>query len=130
MGKLSTGRGIDPSPGELEILHVVYKTDEATAREVYEFFGKEISLSAIQSYMNRLVDKDLLVRRTEGRTFFYKPTEVVGVLFARLLKRLRKALPQTAAEVIGHLAAEKLSDDDIKAIKKLVATGGKGKGKR
>ena len=100
---------------------MIHRKKEATARDVYEYFGKELSLSAIQTYLKRMVQKGLISRRVTGRTFWYQATERQDALFARLFRQLRAAIPQRPGEVLAHMAGEgELDDDDVKQLKTII----------
>jgi predicted transcriptional regulator len=59
--------------GELEarIMEAVWLLEEATVREMCQHLGENCNYKTIMTVANRLVEKQVLVRRRQGRAFVY-----------------------------------------------------------
>lgn len=91
------GRGGAPSLGERElaVLEVLWARGAASAQVVRDAMsGPRVTLSTVQSTLERLTRKGLLSRRKEGRSYCYAPTLRRSELITRLLREL-------AADVAG-----------------------------
>jgi predicted transcriptional regulator len=69
-----------PTPRELEILKILWRTGEATVREVYEAMREStrdgespIAQNTVQAFLRTMEQKKLVQHRTQGRTFIYRP---------------------------------------------------------
>ena len=71
--KLPSVRPRTPSLGkrELAILEVLWQQGSLSAQQVHSFLLEDITLSTVQSTLERLHRKDLLQRHKESRAFFY-----------------------------------------------------------
>ena len=71
--KLPGVRSRTPSLGkrELAILEVLWQQGSLSAQQVHSFLLEDITLSTVQSTLERLHRKDLLQRHKESRAFFY-----------------------------------------------------------
>ena len=88
-------------PREREIAMIVYDGGHATANEVLQELSGRLTNAAVRSMLNRLVDKDVLIREMPwgSRQFVYRPA-----VTAAQVRRL--ALEQFASDFHdGSLAA-------------------------
>ncbi|MFV0446398.1 MAG: BlaI/MecI/CopY family transcriptional regulator, partial [Planctomycetaceae bacterium] len=64
-----------PTPGELEILKILWDRGPSNGRDVMHLLnmdGKDRAYTSVTSLMNVMVDKGLLQRTPEGRAFLYE----------------------------------------------------------
>ena len=72
---------------ELLVLDVLWESGEATAQAVHNEMPDEgVSLSTVQSTLERLHRKRLIERAKQGRAFRYRPTMNKSQLIAGLLR--------------------------------------------
>lgn len=75
--------------GDLEVatLEAIWSRGEADARELHHFFSpsRGISLSTVQSTLERLHRKGLLVREKVSHAYVYSPAESREAVMARLV---------------------------------------------
>jgi predicted transcriptional regulator len=91
------GRHRAPSLGERElaVLEMLWNQGPASAQRVQRAMsGRRVTLSTVQSTLERLTRKGLLSRRKEGRSYCYTPVVRRSELITRLLREL-------AADVAG-----------------------------
>lgn len=96
----------EPTDRELEILKVLWDRGEATVREVYEDLREQAAIvqNTVQAFLRTMEEKGLVIHRTEGRTFIYRPTQprtdtsqqMVSGLLERLFDGAMDQLVQSA----------------------------------
>ncbi len=66
-------RSEHPTPGELEILQIIWRHGPCTVRQVLEELNeiRPRAYTSVMSLLNVMVDKKLLRRRPHGRAFLY-----------------------------------------------------------
>jgi len=78
--------------GELEklVLKYFWCTKEADAKQVYAYFEKQRggSLNTIQSTLDRLFKKGLLLRNKEGHAFHYRAAKQRNAFIGQLVKEV------------------------------------------
>jgi predicted transcriptional regulator len=85
----SRKRARTPSLGERElaVLDVLWQHAPRTAQEVKDQMpGRAVSLSTIQSTLERLHRKDVLLRQKRSRAFYYAPKLQRGELISSLIR--------------------------------------------
>lgn len=70
---------------ELDILDVLWRTGGASAQDVLDELPESISLSTVQSTLERLHRKDLLSRQKQGRAYVYSARISKARLISSLL---------------------------------------------
>jgi predicted transcriptional regulator len=108
------------TPQELEIMKVVWSRGHATVRDVYEALLEErkVAYTTVMTMMNVLEKKGHLRKRTEGRSYLYRPTrpqrQVVGSMVREFVQRV---FGGQAAPLLAHLVEdERLTADDLDAL--------------
>jgi len=95
-----------PTPGELEVLKILWDRGPATVRQVMDELNKtrRRAYTSVMSLLNVMTDKGLLARRAQGRAFVYRASverdktlrEMVGDLLGR-------AFEGSATALVAHL---------------------------
>ncbi len=98
-------------------MKVVWSRGTATVRDVYEALLEErrIAYTTVMTMMNVLERKGHLRKKTEGRSFLYRPTrpqrQVVGSMVREFVERV---FGGSAAPLLAHLVdEEKLSPEEL-----------------
>lgn len=109
---------------EMEVLHHVWKLEEATVKEVRKRIleKREVAYTTIMTVMKNLADKGYLKYRKEGVTYVYSPAQepesvrsnLIGDLINKVFKGSPKELVQTLVK------NENLSDKDRLEIKQMI----------
>ncbi len=96
-----------PTPGELEILKILWETGSLTVREVLDLLnrtGAPRAYTSIMSLLNVMADKGLLERVPEGRAFRYRPlverSQTLGGLVGDVWQR---AFGGSASSLVARL---------------------------
>ena len=117
------------SAGELEIMAMLWDGGPLTLAEAHCRFGrygKPVGYTTVQTRLNRLVQKRLAAR-DDGRPAKYRAAvsaEAVGRRHLDLL--LEKVSGGSVVPLVAHLiSGQKLSADEIRELKRLVADAGR-----
>ncbi|HLJ13084.1 MAG TPA: BlaI/MecI/CopY family transcriptional regulator [Bryobacteraceae bacterium] len=119
-----------PSAAELEILAALWRLGPATVREVHEALGKDIGYTTTLKQMQLMHEKGLLVRSERFRSHVYEPgipkaqtqQQIARDMLARVFDSSAKSL------VMGALAAQPASREELVEIQKMLAAYVKEKG--
>jgi predicted transcriptional regulator len=99
----------NPTPGELEILSILWAQSPLTVREVREALNRRRprAYTSVMSLLNVMTEKGLLSRKPSGRAFVYLPkagrTKTMRRMLADLLGR---AFEGSASLLVAHLLEE------------------------
>lgn len=112
------------SDAEHKVMEVLWHRAPQTATDVAEALADERdwSLQTVKTLLSRLANKGAVAHERDGRRFLYRPIlereDYVEGESRRLVDRL---FGGRAAPLIAHLAErDRLSDDDVRAIEKLL----------
>lgn len=112
------------SEAEHAVMEVLWERGTATAAEVCEAVcgQRDWSLPTVKTLLSRLVQKQAIETRPDGRRFLYSPVmaraDYIGGESRRLVNRL---FGGKAASLVAHLAeSEALSEDDLAEIEALL----------
>ena len=119
-----------PSAAELDILAALWRLGPATVREVHEALGKDIGYTTTLKQMQLMHEKGLLARSERFRSHVYEPgvpreqtqQQIAGDMLARVFDSSAKSL------VMGALAAQPASREELAEIRKMLAAYAKEKG--
>ena len=111
-----------PTPGELEILRILWERGPSTVREVLELVPQERAYTSVMSLLNVMTEKKLVTRKAEGRAFRYtaklKPDQTEGKIVGHLLDRVFSG--STTALVARLLEQSQPSSEELAEIRKLI----------
>lgn len=112
------------SDAEHAVMEVLWERGTLTATEVCDDVCEKRgwSLATVKTLLSRLVQKQAIATRPDGRRYLYSPViervDYVGGESRRLVNRLFNG---RAASLVAHLAeTEALSDDDLAEIEALL----------
>ena len=113
------------TPGELEVMQVLWDHGEMKPAEIQDAFVREIKNPALRSVLSVLVDKGHVTRRQVGKAFFYKAKTRRQSAFRSMLRDLAQAFGDgsTKSLLFNLVKAEKLTDEDVAALKRLIDGG-------
>jgi predicted transcriptional regulator len=127
---VSTGSAL-PTGAELDILAVLWRLGPSTVRDVHDALGKTSTYTTTLKQMQLMTEKGLLVRSERFRSHVYEagvPKEqtqqqIAGDLLARAFDGSAKSL------VMGALAAQPASSEELEEIRRLIDNYEKSSGK-
>lgn len=121
-----------PTDAELDILAVLWRLGPATVRDVHEELGKDSGYTTTLKQMQLMTEKGLLLRSERFRSHVYEagvPKEQTQKQIAGDL--LRRAFDGSARSLmLGALAAQPASEEELAEIKGMIEEFEKGKGKQ
>ena len=98
-----------PTPGELEVLKVLWARGPSTVREVMEVLNRrrERAYTSVMSLLNVMTEKRLVSRTQRGRAFTYEPREGREETLAKMVRDLLgRAFEGSASSLVAHVLEE------------------------
>jgi len=123
------------TPGEIEVMQVLWEHGELKPSEIEERFPRPIKNAALRFQLKTLLEKGHVKRRKVGKAYRYQAmTEREGA-FKKMARRFAEGFCQgSAAGLIAELIkTEELTPEEIKELRDLAASKAAGeppKGKR
>ena len=107
---------------EFEVMTVLWKGGALKPAEIERKFPRPIRNAALRSLLLLLLEKGRVTRKKIGKAYYYKAKTPQTSEFKRHIRRLAAAFFRGSpsaliAQLIKH---EKLSDQDIRELKKIV----------
>ena len=110
------------TPGELEIMQVLWSSGALKPGEIQEKFPRPIRNAALRSALLVLLEKGHIKREKNGKAYFYSAKTPRNGAFDGMARRLAEAFwGGSEAAMIAHLIkSEELSDEDIRELRNIV----------
>ncbi len=131
---MSRPRSEHPTPGELEVLKILWDRGRCAARQVWEVLNerRRRHYTSVNSLLNTMADKDLLTRHCDQRAFLYEantPREKTqGQLVQDLVGRAFAGSPSALVlQVLDHCNP---SPEEMDQIAKMIREYRKQRGKK
>jgi predicted transcriptional regulator len=114
---------------EADLMEVLWERGASTVSEVRDFLNDELAYTTVLTILRTLEDKGYVDHREEGRAHRYRPTVSRDVARKSALKALSHKLFKGSTELLlTHLVTdEKLTDDEILRIRRLLDRPAKGR---
>ncbi len=120
-------RGLARVFGELEarIVEAVWDIGPATVQDVCDRLGADQNYKTVMTVMNRLVEKNVLLRRRESRAFVYVAAESRDEFMQDVSRHVVEGLlqdfgPAAIAQFLAHMDA---APESLAALRRLIETG-------
>jgi predicted transcriptional regulator len=114
-----------PTPGELEVLRILWERSPLSVREVMEILNRRRprAYTSVMSLLNVMTDKGLLSRKAQGRAFVYAAKAPRQRTMRRMLADLLgRAFEGSAEMMVAHLLEEAHpSVEELAAIRETIA---------
>ena len=113
------------TPGELKVMRLLWQHGEMKPPEIAQLYKPPIKNAALRACLSVLVDKKHVTRRRDGRAYYYKAVTPERRAYKTMLRDLiDNFCDGSARQLMLNLAEEeKLSEDDLRAIKELTESG-------
>lgn len=115
----------NPTPGELEVLRILWQDSPLTVREVREALNlrRPRAYTSVMSLLNVMTEKGLLSRKPAGRAFAYSPKAGRTKTMRRMLgDLLGRAFEGSASLLVAHLLEEASpSGEELATIRRTLA---------
>ncbi len=98
-----------PTPGELEVLDVLWRQHPLSVREVMQVLNsrRPRAYTSVMSLLSVMTDKGLVTRKPRGRAFVYSPKAGRQKTMRRMLgDLLGRAFEGSASLLVAHLLEE------------------------
>jgi len=110
------------SEGEMELLDLLWKLGPSSLAVVHKNYSRPIGYTTIQTRLNRMVDKGVLSRSTDGYPALYEAVVEKEVASSSFFEKAAKISGGCLAPLIAHLTEKrKLTADEIALLKELIA---------
>jgi len=119
-----------PTPGEMEILKVLWERGPSTVRTVYEHLsrGKLLAYNTVQTLLRIMEEKGQVRHHVSGRTFIYTPCFSRDDSAARFLDRV---FDGAVGELVRSLLrTERIPPDELERMQHMIVEARKRRGKR
>ncbi|MDF1737567.1 MAG: BlaI/MecI/CopY family transcriptional regulator [Verrucomicrobiales bacterium] len=116
----------DPSLSrrEREVMEVLFRKENATARDVWSALGESRTYSTVRKQLSILEEKGHVTHRVEGATFLYSPRVEREVAATSALSRLVDTFFQgSVAGAVSSLlgdTGEKISSEELERISRMI----------
>ncbi len=121
MNRLENGQ---LSRRERQIMDIVYRLGQASAKEVQENLPDPPSYSAVRALLATLENKGMLNHAKESRSYIYKPViteqKARNSALKNLLSTFFEGKPKNLVAALLEDEDQQLSKDEINAIRKMV----------
>jgi BlaI family transcriptional regulator, penicillinase repressor len=113
------------TPGELKVMRLLWEHGEMKPADLQTRFPEPIKNPALRSYLTTLLEKGHVTRRRVGKAYYYTPTTRPRSAFRSMLGELVDAYcgGSVQALVMNIIRSEKLSEDELLALKRLADQG-------
>jgi BlaI family transcriptional regulator, penicillinase repressor len=113
------------TPGEMKVMRLLWARGELKPAELQELYPEPIKNSALRSYLSILLEKGHVSRRRVGKAYYYKAITRSRSAFRKTLRELAEAYCGGSLQslVMNIIQIEKLSEDDLIALKRLADEG-------
>lgn len=111
-----------PTPGELEVLKIIWENEPCTVRDVMACLNKKRAYTSVMSLLNVMTEKGFLRRKPRGRAFAYSArverTRTLSQLLGDVLKRGFEGSP--SALVAQLLDQTQPTEDELEEIRSTI----------
>lgn len=123
---MKSSKGSDSRFGRLQlaVLRVLWRDGECTVEEICRELPPEhdVAYSTVSTVLSRLLDRDVVSRRKEGRSYRYRAEleedQVRGSMVEELMDRVFGGDP---ARLVGHLLRrEEIDGADLERLRELI----------
>jgi predicted transcriptional regulator len=114
-----------PTPGELEVLRILWHKSPLSVREVMEVLHhrRPRAYTSVMSLLNVMTDKGLVTRKADGRAYFYSAKIARKRTMSRMVADLLgRAFEGSADLMVAHLLEEaQPTREELAAIRQVIA---------
>ncbi len=110
------------SPGEMEILQMLWRRGPVTLSEAQTGLDREIGYTTMQTRLNRLVEKGLVSRTADRPAHYAAAVQARDVSAGHLDLLVERVTGGSVVPLVAHLVRDRaLSPAEIVELKKLIA---------
>lgn len=109
---------------ERQIMDVIYRLQEASAKEVMDNMEDPPSYSSVRTLLRKLVEKGHVNHKESGLKYVYFPVVESKVASRSALSNIVKTFfgdsPALAVNSLLDMSIDKISDEELKALEQLI----------
>ena len=121
MSSNNSGQNVKLSEGEMELLQLLWQLGPSSLSVVHQNYGRKIGYTTIQTRLNRMVGKGVVVKSDDYPSLYSAVVEAEDAS-ARYFELIRKVCGNNIAPLVSHLATgRRLSPDEIAMLKQVIA---------
>lgn len=122
----------DLNRNELEAMRILWARGEQKPAEIEAEFSWPIDNGTLRSVLRVLMVKRLVMRRREGRAYYYKAHKTREGMLASMAKRLADVFSGgSTADLIAQLIkTENLAPEELAELRRIARGGGEAGGKK
>jgi len=113
------------TPGELEVLKILWDRGPSTVREVMDVLNqtRQRAYTSVMSLLEVMFDKRLVKRRPQSRAFVYSAAVTKEKTLGQMVRDLvRRGFEGSASSLVAYLLDEtRLSKEELDEIQRLIA---------
>jgi len=111
--------------GELQahIIELLKKRKKAKVSEIHLALGKKIAYTTVMTVMNRLYEKQILLRKKDGRGYLYWLSSNYKSKFFSIIERIKKKIfSGRSIEMMSYLIenSDDITKEELEKIQKLL----------
>jgi len=109
---------------ERQILDVLYRLEQGSAREVLEAMPDAPGYSSVRTHLKKLVDKEFVGVKEEGMKYLYYPLldheHASKSVLSNVVETFFGGEPTLAVNQLIDMKLDEISDEDLNEIEKLI----------
>lgn len=111
------------TPGELAVMQILWTHGELKPADIQELFPRRIKNPALRSYLSILLQKGHVVRRRQGKAYYYRATTPRESTFRTMLRELVDSCCEGSTEALlcRLIRLENLSEGELIELKRIAA---------
>ncbi len=112
-----------PTPGELEVLKILWEQGPSTVREVMDVLNRRRrrAYTSVMSLLEVMTEKRLLRREPQGRAYVYRASVAKKRTLGRLAQDLLgRVFDGSAKSLMAHLLDGGVAPEDLEEIRRLI----------
>ena len=109
------------TPGELEVMQVLWQHGSLKPAEILEHVERPLTNPALRSVLRVLMDKGHVTRKKQGKAFYYSAKNSAPTAFKKMTQRLAEIFCSgSSVELIAQLIKnENLSEEEVRQLQEL-----------
>ncbi len=109
------------TPGELEIMQILWQQGSLKPAEILEHLERPLTNPALRSVLRVLLEKRHITRQKQGKAYFYRAKSAAPTAFKKMADRLADVFcGGSSFELIAQLIkTERLSEENIRELQEL-----------
>ncbi len=109
---------------ERQIMDILYRLGEASAKEVMENLEDNLNYSSVRTFLRKLEEKGHISHRESGKKYVYTPVigreKASNSALTNLVKTFFSDSPMLAVNSLLDMSMDQISDEEIDELERLI----------